>query len=311
MRSGRNVVSDGTVDQDLRGTIRITSKANELFRDMLKGASGKGRFGGLLFLEGYRLCETALEAGCLPVALAFSPELINASHSGRMKALFDNVVATSHPVEALDGASHKPIICSFPPTLFERLASTERPQGVALFVEPPARPPLDELRLRRGVLVAEDVQDPGNIGVLIRTADAFGLDAFICTMGGADPWQGKVLRSTVGSSFHLPIYRLKDIGQVATALGNRGAAKDGVDDEADDRPPVFVAALLDGRPLPEVSAELKGGPIPVLMVGNEGNGLSGRARELADIPCTIPMAGNTESLNVGVAAGICCYALFG
>ena len=170
-------------------------------------------------------------------------------------------------------------------------SATEQPQGVLVV----ARVPDSELRdiqaaERSAILVIDAVQDPGNLGTLIRTADAFALTFLAVLPGSVDPWNPKVVRASAGSIFHLPIIQsgsdslfewLRDHGYEVW-----GAALDGIDVSAI-APPQRVA----------------------LVFGNEGAGLRDETRTQLNRAVSIGMRGRAESLNVAVAAGILMYLM--
>jgi len=179
--------------------------------------------------------------------------------------------------------------------VFSSLAQTVNPQGIGAVITRPEEPDRTELlKNARHVLILENLQDPGNLGTCIRTADAMGFDAVICTDNCADVYNQKVLRSTVGSLFHLPVLQYKDgIYKLAMELKAAGLR--------------FVCA----HPRDGVSSAQEGalaGRI-ALVIGNEARGLSKAALFLADRLVTIPMPGNSESLNAGIAAAILMYEM--
>ena len=137
-------------------------------------------------------------------------------------------------------------------------------------------------------LLCDDIQDPGNLGTIIRTALSFGFDAIALSQGCADVFNDKTLRSSQGAVFHLPIIRadLKDV--IKDLKGNHVT--------------VLAGALEDATALSDV------GPINkiAIILGNEGQGVSHRILSMADSRVKIEMS-SFESLNVAVAAGIFCY----
>jgi len=147
----------------------------------------------------------------------------------------------------------------------------------------------------RLVAVLAAVQDPGNAGTVIRTADAAGADAVALTAGSVDVHNPKCVRSTAGSLFHLPVATGTSLDGTVGALraaGTRVLAADGAGDrDLDD--------LLDAGDLAAPTAWL---------FGNEANGLPPEAADLADAVVRVPIHGRAESLNVAVAAAVCLYA---
>ena len=257
--------------------LRIASKDNPTFRRVLSIRSGKPEpsDGTLVLLEGFRLCEEALASGCRSVLLAFSESI---SDDPRSNALRD-----ASPPESS--------ICVFSDTLFRRLCRTEEPQGFLLLCESPeikGLPGTPELEGR--FLVLEDVRDPGNVGTMLRTADAAGLSGVVLTPGCADPFNDKALRASMGSVFHIPVYRAS-VAETADWLHAVGLSLFAADLEGED---LFVSGL-PGR----------GG----ILIGNEAEGLSADSLGRCDRLVRIPMPGRAESLNAAAAAAILIYEM--
>lgn len=138
------------------------------------------------------------------------------------------------------------------------------------------------------ILLIDAVQDPGNMGTMIRTADAAGIDAVILGKGCADAYNPKTLRSAQGSHFHIPIVRADLMDYVAQLTI-----------------PVYGTALEEAVSLAEVKPQEKF----ALIVGNEGSGINPQLLSKTDQNIMIPMRGGAESLNVAVATGILLYTL--
>ncbi|MEB3328583.1 MAG: RNA methyltransferase [Candidatus Sericytochromatia bacterium] len=174
-----------------------------------------------------------------------------------------------------------------PDAVLAAIATTETPDGVVA-VAPLPRPVPPAPRPDPLVLVAHGLQDPGNLGTMIRAADAAGADAVIVTPGTTDPWAPKVVRGSMGSCFHLPVLPL--------ALGQLKATFPGIR---------LLALTLATGASDLFEADLRGGV--ALLVGNEGRGLDAEALTLADAHVTIPIPGRAESLNAAMAATVCLY----
>jgi TrmH family RNA methyltransferase len=173
---------------------------------------------------------------------------------------------------------------------FRRLAQTTSPQGVCAAFRKPERGEFHPASVRSFVVALDDVQDPGNVGTIIRTAAWFGAEAVICGPGTADPFNAKSVRSSAGSIFSLRIDTTPDLGKTLRRLQGEGFT-------------VAVASLdgQDYRDLPEWPARR------VLVIGNEANGVSREVISLSNRRILIPHAGNyrgVESLNAAVSAGI-------
>lgn len=136
------------------------------------------------------------------------------------------------------------------------------------------------------------VQDPGNAGTIIRTADAAGAAALVLTPGSVDPWAPKVVRSAAGSHFHLPLLTGTDPQRLVATARSAG---------------LQVLAADGGGEVPLPEMEALGSPT-LWLLGNEAHGLSSEQRGLADRRVSIPLYGQAESLNVATAATVCLYA---
>lgn len=175
-----------------------------------------------------------------------------------------------------------------------RLSETESPQGILLVVEEPGGPPADEQALagisRPRVLLLDGIQDPGNVGTLIRGARAFGLDGVVALEGTADPWGAKAVRASAGALAHIPVFRMS-VQEALAWIEARGV-------------PILVAET-GGRDLRTVRTT--GGW--ALVVGNEGAGSRHELRKAAREILSIPMAPGVDSLNVAVAGSILLFTL--
>ena len=174
---------------------------------------------------------------------------------------------------------------------FAQASDVETPQGVIFSCVPPKRRADDLPETLSGAILLDGVQDPGNLGTILRTADAFALDAVILCEGCTDPTAPKVVRATMGAAFRQPVYRMP-LAEAAAALKTRGL-------------PVYAAAL-EPDSVPSTALDLHGAAV---IVGSEGRGVTAQALELCDKKVVIPMAGRAESLNVGVAAAILIWEM--
>ena len=240
----------------------ITSKANSVVKNAKKLHQKKYRKSAYL-IEGWHLFEEAVQAG-----------------------------VTIEKIFALE--SYRDQLAAFPQTVWvseeilRDLADTQTPQGiVAVLLKEEVGPP----DFSQGkFLFLEDVQDPGNVGTMIRTADAAGFTGVIVSDKSADIYSLKTLRSMQGSHFHLPIYRM------SLASFVEGAKKS-------DLPILATTLSRESKDYRELS------PLEdfVLVMGNEGQGISSVMAESADQLVHISMKGRAESLNVAVAAGILMF----
>jgi RNA methyltransferase, TrmH family len=234
----------------------------------------------LALVEGIRLVEEALAAGLTFRGALVSPELDRTSRGAALR---------------LDLERHAVSVEEIAARTFATLAATDAPQGVIGIVEPRVWTP-DGIPLDRGhaVLVLDAVQDPGNVGTLIRTAHALGAVATVALRGTADPLNPKALRAAMGATFRHPVVTMDDAAFIAWARRTELT---------------LWAAALDGEALPRVLAGADaGGPVAVI-VGNEGGGIRPALNAVAARRVAIPLAAGAESLNVAVAAGILLYEL--
>lgn len=242
--------------------------ANRRFRER------EGRF----LAEGVRFVEEALRSGWTVEMVIYCPLLTS---SERGCALLREAREAGVTLQEV------------PDSLLVELADTETPQGVIAVIR---RPVVDlaaaiESGKNSFLVLVDGVRDPGNLGTIIRAADAFGAGGVVLLKGTVDLYNPKTLRSTMGSLFHLPV-----------VMAERA--------EAIDRLIKAGFRLIVGVPggiVPLYDADLDGQV--VLVVGNEASGAGTDVLELADGVVTIPMPGRAESLNVAVAAGIMMYEL--
>lgn len=168
-----------------------------------------------------------------------------------------------------------------------QLAETETTQGIFAV----CRQPRQTLENGKTYLLIDSVQDPGNLGTMIRTADAAGIDAVIVGKGSVDIYNPKVLRSAQGSHFHLPVLN--------------GNLNEWIDRLTTENIPVYGTALENGS----VFTEAASNESFALLVGNEGSGVNKELLAKTTQNLYIPILGKSESLNVAVAAGILLYYL--
>ena len=176
--------------------------------------------------------------------------------------------------------------------VIEAMADTVTPQGIVAVAR---QHPMSVREVFEGspplVAICEQVRDPGNLGTIIRAADAAGADAVVLTGRTVDVYNPKVVRSTAGSLFHLPVSVGIDL-DTATAHARQSGLQ-------------VLAADIGGEDVLAVRDQLA---VPTAWIfGNEAHGLDQRARDLADAAVCVPIYGQAESLNVATAASICLY----
>jgi len=250
----------------------IRSRSNPFVRRLraLKEKSG----GELMLLEGPKLIAEALGSSVEVVEAAASPRLAHSDRVGVIHALRAAGVA----VRLLDDA------------VLGSLSEVETSQGILALAR---RPAFDEERIFTGtplVLVAAGIQDPGNLGALLRSAEAAGATGAYLTDGTADPFSWKALRGSMGSAFRLPHRRRMTTADALSRLGERG---------------VSVIAADPGAALPYHEADLR--RAVALLLGPEGSGLPAALTARADLAVAVPMAPGVDSLNVAVAGGVLLF----
>jgi TrmH family RNA methyltransferase len=180
------------------------------------------------------------------------------------------------------------------PELFSKISSTDTPQGILAVVKRPTWDPEEILKRDDPFLVVcERMQDPGNLGTVFRTAEAAGVSALYMSRDAVDPYNPKVVRSTMGAIFRVPHFIYNDYKVLAETFRKREIRT--------------YAAHLRGT-LSYTEADFRGGS--AVLIGNEGNGLSEETAAMADTLVKIPMAGQAESLNASVAAALLMYEGF-
>jgi len=246
----------------------IQSRDNPFFKELLKlSATARNRNkAGLTLLDGAHLLAAYLDAGHQPRHLLLDAAALRDAEIVSLLARLEEV-----PVTQLDDK------------LFAQLSELKTPTGILALIELPQ----PVLRAAHFALLLEDIQDPGNMGSILRTAAAAGCDAVFLSQGCADAWSPKVLRAAMGGHFCLAIHERQDLLQVAGAFSGT----------------LLATSLQATRSL--YDCEL-GGDI-AFMVGNEGAGLSAALLSLATQPVIIPMPGKVESLNAAAATAICLF----
>jgi TrmH family RNA methyltransferase len=244
----------------------ITSKDNarvKRWARLVQDARAR-REEGRVVIEGPHLVAEALKAGIEPLALLVS-------ESGLERADVQQLIGRPEPVLLDD-------------RVFKAIADADTPQGIAAEIAIPS------IEAQGHCVFLEGVQDPSNVGAIVRTAAAFGVGEVVLDRGCADAWSPKTLRAGMGGHFKLALRQVPDLGKAVE--GFEGT--------------VLCTVLTGGVPLPEATLKGRLGWI----FGAEGQGVSKQAAQFAHSRLTIPMNRGTESLNVAAAAAICLYEAF-
>lgn len=233
-------------------------EARKLLRKKYRDQSGQ------YLLEGFHLLEEAMNAEADFVVVFISDEKwLSGSYDYLLDKLGDKLLVVSKDI-------------------LKMLTEEVTPQGIVAIVK---KAPMN-IKTTGKILVLENIQDPGNVGTMIRTSDAAGFDSVICVGNTADIYSPKVLRSAQGSHFHISVSICSD--KIYDSLS-----------------PLFVTTLS----VNSVDYRCVNADNFALVMGNEGAGVSKRALFCANKKIHIPMVGRAESLNVAVAAGILMFSI--
>jgi TrmH family RNA methyltransferase len=251
--------------------IIVTSRANARVKQLRAAFQGQARLsGGMVAIEGDHLLEEALRSGMV------------------LKTVF---ISERRDVPRIVPRSVE--VLRLTEDVFESVVETQSPQGVAALIVPPVRAVGDLTNNSEPalILVAAGLQDPGNLGTLVRSAEAFGATAVLTTPGTVSAWNQKALRASVGSIFRVPVAAATASEIAALKLrGVRLIAAVGAEDYG-----VVAAQEMD------FTAGC------ALMIGNEGGGLGVEWLQMCDAKVTIPCPGPVESLNAAVAGSLLLY----
>jgi RNA methyltransferase, TrmH family len=224
-------------------------------------------------IEGVKLLEEALRSGLHLESVFFSE-----SERSLAEKLLPQIAARTETL-------------ILPDALFKSVVPSETPQGVAALVKWPAFSAAQLLERASGgpFVVASGLQDPGNLGTIFRSAEAFGAAGIFLTEGTVSAYNSKVLRGSAGSIFRLPFLQISSAELIAMLRAGKVR--------------LLASSSHQGTPLHEISWTL---PLAIF-IGNEGSGLSHNLMREMDETLVIPQAAQVESLNAGVAASIVLY----
>jgi TrmH family RNA methyltransferase len=254
----------------------ITSNQNLLIKEIKALEIRKNREDkGLFIAEGLRFVEEAIKENALIDKIVVSNAFLE-SKSG------SDIMGNIHNI----GVSF--LLVS--DKIFKEISDTQSPQGILAVIRKKDAALLETINGNNKIVMLESLQDPGNMGTIIRTADAAGMTGIILSKGCVDVYNRKVLRSTMGSIFHLPIHQTHDFISTINQLKAKGIK--------------VYAAHLDGSIDYYYMDDCQN---TAIIIGNEANGISDEAAKAADCLVRIPMSGKSESLNASVAAGILMY----
>lgn len=248
----------------------IQSRDNPFYKELAKlsGSASQRNKSGQTLLDGAHLLAAYLDSGKLPRHIFLNAAAL---HNAEIEALLQRIGKV--PVTQLDDK------------LFAGLSELKTPSGILALIAIPN--PEVAIAKSRFALLLEDIQDPGNLGSMLRSAAAAGCDAVFLSPACADAWSPKVLRAAMGGHFFLHIHEQQDLPMVAKTF-----------------PGALLATSLH-TDLSLYDSDLRGNV--ALLIGNEGAGLSDGLLSLATQKITIPMHNKIESLNAAAAAAICLF----
>ena len=256
--------------------VHITSRDNSLLSHAR--AVRDGKVTDSIFVEGLRLCEEALSSRLRIEALIYSTELAQKDRAAKV-------------IRELASVADKSVTVS--EKLLESISYTKTPQGIVVIAERPAVKD-EEFRARQGsgslLVMLHRINNPVNVGAIVRTAEAAGATGVITTAGTADPFSPKAIRGAMGATFRLPIWTGARYAEAIDWCQANGTQT--------------ICADVDAT---GNYTEVDWSRSTALVMGSESSGLSPEEIALTDEAVKIPMQGSTESLNVAVAAGILLY----
>ena len=257
----------------LRG--KIESRHHPLLKAVRRMVrAGELSADGQVLLETVRLIEEALASG-----VSISQVLVSSNPSPRIQQLLKRLAPQTAIYEVT-------------PKVFEALPSTQTPQGILALARVPHWSEADLCRRQPALLlVLSGLQDPGNLGTILRSAEAFGATGVLLTQGTVSPYNAKAVRASAGALFRIPtLYGLTET-ETVTLLRRKRAR-------------LFASVVEGGKQLSEIDLT---GPVAIAL-GSEGAGLPSELLA-AGKPFTIPMAPAVESLNVAIAAAVILYEI--
>ena len=251
----------------------ITSKDNELIKHIRKLKDKKYRDESNEYVvEGVKLVEEAVKEN------AKIKQIIVCEDTTRTYEIPTHIMLEIAKYECI----------SVSDKIFNIITQVTNPQGIMAIIEKNAQDA--QIDYTQDIIVAlDDVQDPGNLGTILRTVDSIGLNQIIVSKGTADAFNSKVVRSTMGAIFRIKIIEVENLAQAIKEMRKHHFK-------------LMVTSLQTKNSIYDIDFNKK-----IIVIGNEANGVSKEIQDMADEKAKIPMLGRTESLNASVAAGVVMY----
>jgi len=254
--------------------IEITSINNPLVKEINSLKTRKGRWAkGVYLVEGSKMITEAIREGGIIVKLIINSDLVEASETAFL----------------ISGLEAKTDVIITNGKVFSRLTAMDSPQGVMALVKMKIKT-IKEFPGKGRFLFLDGLQDPGNCGTIIRSADAFGFNGLIIGPGSVDPFNPKAVQASMGSILRSSLYFTHDGASDLENLKAKGYK--------------VASTSMEGS---VVLREYEFTDKDIVVIGNEGSGISKEIFEICDQRITIPMPGKAESLNAGVAASLIMY----
>ena len=251
----------------------ITSKDNELIKHIRKLKDKKYRDESNEYVvEGVKLVEEAVKEN------AKIKQIIVCEDTTRTYEIPTHIMLEIAKYECI----------SVSDKIFNIITQVTNPQGIMAIIEKNAQDAQIDYS-QDIIVVLDDVQDPGNLGTILRTVDSIGLNQIIVSKGTADAFNSKVVRSTMGAIFRIKIIEVENLAQAIKEMRKHHFK-------------LMVTSLQTENSIYDIDFNKK-----IIVIGNEANGVSKEIQDMADEKAKIPMLGRTESLNASVAAGVVMY----
>lgn len=251
----------------------ITSKDNELIKHIRKLKDKKYRDESNEYVvEGVKLVEEAVKEN------AKIKQIIVCEDTTRTYEIPTHIMLEIAKYECI----------SVSDKIFNIITQVTNPQGIMAIIEKNAQNARIDYT-QDIIVVLDDVQDPGNLGTILRTVDSIGLNQIIVSKGTADAFNSKVVRSTMGAIFRIKIIEVENLAQAIKEMRKHHFK-------------LMVTSLQTKNSIYDIDFNKK-----IIVIGNEANGVSKEIQDMADEKAKIPMLGRTESLNASVAAGVVMY----
>ena len=251
----------------------ITSKENEYVKHIKKLKDKKFRdISREYIVEGIKMVEEAIAENCKIKQIVICDDCEKTSNISKEQmyeiAKYDCIYVTNK--------------------IFESITGVMNPQGILAVIEKD-NIKQEEIKHEEFILALDDIQDPGNLGTILRTADSVGLTQVLVSKGTADCYNPKVVRSTMGAIFRVKIIECENLIETLKLLRKQ-------------KYEIVVSSLQTNNSIYDINYSQK-----ILVIGNEANGVRKEIQDIADKKVKIPMIGKTESLNASVATGIILY----